>query len=134
MSDSETPDFNVVPANNNCSNQTPIIIDPNPGSAVSNASDNISNINDQHAVNSQYDNVDPSSIKPMYGGNKQKFNIIFKDQSVTIISDDPLKAVKSLLNKKVFKKDYLVDVYMGNRLVAKYIKRRNYNTKYERII
>jgi hypothetical protein len=134
MSDSETPDFDVVPANNNCSNQTTVVVNSNPGSAISNASDNVSYINDQHTVNSQYDNVDPSSIQPMYGGNKQKFNIIFKDESITIISDDPLKAVKDSLNKKVFKKDYLVDVYIGNRLVAKYIKRRNYNTKYERII
>ena len=133
MSDSETPDFHVVPANNNCSDQTPVIINPNPGSAVSNASNSVTNINDQHAVNSQYDNVDPSSIQPMYGGTQQKFQVIFKDKTFTIISNDPLKAVNEALHNRLFKRDYLVDVYFQNKLLAKYIKRRNHKSKYEKI-
>jgi hypothetical protein len=134
MSDSETPDFDVIPANNNCSSQSTVVVTSNQGSPVSNASTNVTNVNNQHLADSQYDTINSSSIQPMYGGNQQKFNVVFKEKVFTILSNDPLKAVKISLNKKVFKKDYLVDVYMGDKLVAKYIKRRNYNTKYERII
>lgn len=134
MSDSETPDFNVVPANNNCGNQTPIVVTSNPGSAVSNASNNVTNVNNQYAANSQYDTINPNTIQPMYGGNQKKFQVIFKDETFTILSDDPLKAVKEALHNKLFKRDYLVDVYSDKRLISKYIKRRNYKSKYERII
>jgi proline racemase len=119
----------VVPVNSHCSatpNKT--VIAATSGTTASNNINNVSQTNDQLAASAQYDNVGNISVKPMYGGNNNKYKIKYRNKEYNIISDSEVEAIKSILKNKVYKTDSLLEI--NNSL---YVIRANYKNKFKKI-
>lgn len=126
--DSETYDYDVKPINQKCSStNNSYITKPNPNSTNYNTAANLDSINNQHKLDSQYDNVDNLNVKPMYGG-QHIFKIKFRNVDYEIFGINELDAIKIFLNGRIFKKDHLIEISYNN-IDSLYIIRRKYKNK-----
>jgi len=131
--DSENSDYDIVPINNSCTNTiNSSVIVSSPGSQTSNTNQNISNINTQHEVNSQYDNVDNINVQPLYSGGKKLknslvFNIKFRNKIINIESSSEKKAIRIFLKNKNYKKDHILEIIYKNKNSIYLIKGNNNN-------
>jgi len=121
MVDSEDS-YKVIPINNKCSSVSNKIV-----VLETNNINNVNQINNQLIASSQYDNVKNIIVKPMYGGNKS-FNIIYRNKEYNIISNNEINAIKNILQNKIYKKDYLLNI--NDSL---YIIRANYKNRFKKI-
>lgn len=130
--DSETS-FEIAPANQNCKNViNNQVVESAPNTTNSNASDNVNSTLDQHTLDSQYDNTDAITVKPMYGGSK-KFKIILKKKIYLIQSNNEINAIKNVLNNKIYKTDNLLEIIDNNNKQSLYIIKANYKNKIKKI-
>ena len=135
MTDSET-DYSVTPANNTCSNTVNNSVTvASPGSQNANTSQNIASVNNQHIADSQYDNVDSITVKPLYGGKNKNifFTIKFLNKIVNINAIDEISAIKLFLNNKIYKRDHLLEI-KHNNISSVYIIRAGYKNKLVRCV
>lgn len=130
-------EYEITPINSSCNN----IINKNltissPGSATSYSNQNITNVNNQHDLNSQYDNINNMNIVPLYGGKSNKNNILytiyFLNKKININANNEKNAIKSFLNNKIYKKDNLLQIIHKN-IKSLYIIRSNYKNKFIKI-
>lgn len=126
--DSERNDYDVKPINQKCSsNINSYVTKPNPNSTNYNVATKLDSVNDQHKLDSQYDNVDNLNVKPMYGGG-YIFKIKFRNIDYEIFGTNELDAIKIFLNGRIFKKDHLIEISYNN-IDSMYIIRRKYKNK-----
>jgi len=134
--DSENNDYDVVPVNNSCSTTiNSNVTVSSPGSSTSYSSKDITTINNQHALSGQYDNVDNMTVKPLYGGILNKnilFTIKFRNKETNIEALDEKCAIKIFLNNKIYKKDYLLEIYHKN-ICSIYVIKNGYKNKFKKI-
>jgi hypothetical protein len=134
--DSEN-DYDIIPINNSCStiNNSTVTVS-SPGSATSYTNQDITNINNQHAVSGQYDNVDNLTVKPLYGGilknNNILFTIKFRNKEINIEAFNEKCAIKIFLNNKIYKKDHLLEIYNKNKCSI-YVIKNGYKNKFKKI-
>jgi hypothetical protein len=115
--DSEN-NYDITPINNHCSSSANVKIISQPGSENDISIKNANTIQNQHIADAQYDISTDLNVKPMYGGlNKinKKFKIIFRENTFYIDSKDEINAMKEMLNGKVYKKNYLIEIYNQNK-------------------
>jgi hypothetical protein len=120
----QTPDYEITPANQNCSNiQNKPTIQLTSGTPTANASSKIDDFHTQHQENIKYDSIgDPSDMKPLtggrlshspYSGKNNKLNlyaISFLKKNYKIFSKSQDDAIYTFINKKNFKKDNLLEI------------------------
>ena len=129
---------NVVPINQTCSKviNTEVIV-PSPGSVTATTTQNADNISNQQKANAQFDNVDDLVVKPMYGGIQKKFIINFRNKIMAINTDNEINAIKKILNNKIYKKDYLLEISeeisKNKKNKSMYIIRGRYKNKFKKI-
>lgn len=128
MIDSE---YEIQPVNNSCVNSEKITIVPQHGSPVATTTKNIDNVNNQHTVNSQYDNVDNMNVKPLYGG--MKYKIIFRNKTFFISGKGEIEAIQKFLHQKIYKKDHLLEIYKNTNQKSVYIIRGHYKNKFKKV-
>lgn len=130
--DQEQNDFDVKPANHTCSSASSTSITAAHGSQNAAVSQNLDTVNSQNAASSQYDNVDNMNVKPMYGGTLKKYKIIFRKKTYFINELNESSAIKKILNNKIYKKDYFLEIYY-NIYNSLYIIRANHKNKFVKI-
>jgi len=130
--DSEN-DYDIIPVNNSCStiiNNTVTI--SSPGTSTSYTNTDITNVNNQHILSGQYDNVDNMTVKPLYGGILNKntlFSIKFRNKITNIEALNEKSAIKLFLKNKIYKKDHLLEIYNKNKC-SLYIVKHGYKNKF----
>lgn len=129
--DSESVDYDIKPVNSKCSSYVKTDIVPSHSGTTSNTNNNIDVTQNQMTTNSQFDNPDIASPKPMYGGNNN-YKIIFRKKSTFINSNSEKDAIKIFLNNKIYKRDYLLEISKNNKKSI-YIIRANYKNKIKKI-
>jgi hypothetical protein len=143
--DSET-NYDIIPVNNSCKNvinNSSIV--SSQGSSTSYSNQNITNINNQHAADSQYDNVDNLQVKPLYGGknkiinNKLNFYTIkFRNKIVNIEAFNKKNAIKIFtnrnINNKLYKTDNILEVIYKNKNSLYILSNKNNKNYLIRII
>lgn len=128
--DSEN-NYDVKPVNHACGTNNNVI-KPVPNSSSASASNNIQSVDNQSKVDSQYDNTNEIEVKPMYGGTYKKFKIEFKNETFYIKEHDEFNAIKKILKDRIFKKDYLLEIF-ENKKKSMYIINANYKNKFKKI-
>ena len=126
--DSESID--ITPVNSQCSTYVKTDIVPSNSGTSTNTNKNIDSMQNQMTTSAQYD-TDVASPKPMYGGNNN-YKIIFRKKSSFITGSSEQDAIKSFLNNKIYKKDYLLEISQYNKKSI-YIIRANYKNKVKKI-
>ena len=129
--DSESVDYDIKPVNSKCSSYVKTDIVPSHSGTTSNTNNNIDVTQNQMTTNSQFDNPDIASPKPMYGGNNN-YKIIFRKKSTFINNNSEQDAIKIFLNNKIYKRDYLLEISKNNKKSI-YIIRANYKNKIKKI-
>ena len=129
--DSESVDYDIKPVNSQCSTYVKTDIVPSHSGASSNVNNNIDSVQNQNTASAQFDNPDIASPGPMYGGNNN-YKIIFRKKSTFINSNSEKDAIKILLNNKIYKRDYLLEISQYNKKSI-YIIRANYKNKIKKI-
>lgn len=124
----------VVPINNKCQGHVETKIISNPGTDTSQAAKGIQSGNNQQSFDAQYDAVDNMKVKPLYGGknNNILFKIYFMNKKWDVYDINEKNAIKQILNNKIYKKDYLIEIsYQSIKSV--YIIKANYKNKFKKI-
>ena len=105
-----TTKYDVTPVTSNCSNTSNnIVIKPVEGSATDNTLGTVAHQNDQLNENSRFDTINNDTI--MSGGkNNKKYNINFINKNYIVYEKDELNAIKNIINKKKYKKDYILSI------------------------
>jgi hypothetical protein len=137
MADSST-DYDFKPVNHACDNVTnSSVIVSSPGSQTAQSSKDISNVQNQHAADAQYDNVEAGDVKPLYGGESKEKNILFTikflNKTVNILATDEKSAIKLFLNNKIYKKDNILEI-THNKKSSLYIVKNGYKNKFVKCI
>ena len=134
MISTEEPSFEIKPINSSCSNiENKDMLKPAYGSTSDNMNKDISNLDNQANANAQYDNVDSMEVKPLYGGYYLiNYSILFRKNIYKINSDSEINAIKLLLNNKIYKRDYFLEISNKNKKSV-YIIRGNYKNKFSKI-
>lgn len=106
-------EYDVIPANNSCStiiNKQMIV--PTPGTPTNSSLTNAQALNIQQQENSKYDTIGNLDVKPMYGGNFKKYEIIFKNKKYIVVANNYDTAISTFLksNNKNYKKDLLLEI------------------------
>ena len=130
--DSETHD--IVPVNNKCQGHAETKIISNPGTDTNQAAKDIQSGNNQNKADAQYDAVDDMKVKPMYGGknNNILFKISFMNKKWDIYDINEKNAIKQILNNKIYKKDYILEISYHS-IKSVYIIKANYKNKFKKI-
>jgi hypothetical protein len=116
--------YAVKPINTNCSSQQT-------NSVIMDTTNPAYQVTDQLEASTKYDNVNNLSIKPLKGGSIKKLTIKFKNKLYHIQnSSNEIQAIKNILNNKIYKRDYLLEILENKSL---YIIRGNYKNKFEKI-
>ena len=126
--------YDVTPANHACKSSSSTVIVMQPNSTNSNTSSQIDNVSNQHAKDSQYDNIDSTTVKPMHGGH-MKFSIIFMNKNYNIEATNEKDAIKFFLKdkiNKIYKRDNLLEIIYNNNH-SMYIVKANYKYKIKHI-
>jgi hypothetical protein len=132
----QIPDYDVIPANNNCSNiQNKPIIKLTSGTATANASDKINDFHTQHLENTKYDSIDSVEIKPLKGGNKEKINnykIRFLNKDYIISGNNEIEIIKKFINNRKFKKENILEI-SNNKNISLYVIKSNIQNKFKKL-
>ena len=105
-----TTNYDVKPVTSNCSN-TPnnVVIKPAEGTATDNTLGTVSHQNNQLTENSRFDTINNDTI--MSGGkSNKKYNINFINKNYIVYEKNELNAIKNIINKKKYKKDYILSI------------------------
>lgn len=130
---SEESDFNIIPANSQCINSSKTTIVSSSTSPEGKASQNITDINNQNTIDSSGDTINTySDISAIYGGGNTSYKIIFRNKTFSSNGKNELDAIKKILNNKIYKKDYLIEIFNNNKKSI-YIVRANYKNKFKKI-
>ena len=127
--DSES--FDITPVNTQCSTYVKTEIVNSHSGTTTNTNKNIDSVQNQTTASARYDSDNIDSPKPMYGGNNN-YKIIFRKKSYFIQCSSEKDAIKSFLNNKIYKKDYLLEISQYNKKSI-YIIRANYKNKIKKI-
>ena len=125
-----TNNIDIVPITSKCSNSpSNVVITPVQGSAANNTLNTVSQQNAQLEASTQYDTVNPESIKPLTGGKKnKKYNINFINKNYIVYEKDEINAIKNIINKKKYKKEYILSINKSLYII-KNTKNNNNNIK-----
>jgi len=130
---SEESNFNIKPANSQCINSPKTTTVSSSTSSVGTASQDITNMSNQGVSDASGDSVSTySDIKPLYGGANSIYKIIFRNKTFSSNGKNELDAIKKILNNKIYKKDYLIEIFNNNKKSI-YIVRANYKNKFKKI-
>jgi len=132
-----TNNYDVVPVNSHCQNVVnKNIIEITPGTPVAQTTNSLNNIQQQHAENTRYDNINSYDVKPLHGGglkiyknknnSKNKIFIVkFMKNNYEYTTSSKKKALKYFLDNlkeiksknritKENKIDFLIEIYEKN--------------------
>ena len=109
------PNYDVKPVNSNCTNNKVTSINPKQ-SGNAQVNNNLNDTSYQHESNNKYDTVDSESVKPLYGGNKnKKYTIEYENKKEIIYGKNENKLLKDYFKNKKFSKDIIVNIYENNK-------------------
>jgi len=135
--------YTVTPANNHCSSQTNTVIQQQQGSQNYNSQQSVDTTAKQQTANSQYDNVNSESIKPVQAGaghsTKKKCTILFRKKKYVFNEPNDYndskyisKMILVVLNNKVYQEDNIMEIlYNNNRSI--YIIKGFKKNKYKKL-
>jgi hypothetical protein len=132
-----TSEYDVLPVNNKCSsviNHTAVVAPPNATSAKTSGS--IDTLDNQNKESGRFDNVNDVKVTPLSGGNNKKFKkylIVFSGKKYDINALNEIESIKLFLNNRIFKKDYLIEVFDNMKKKSVYIVRGFYKNKFIKI-
>ena len=131
--DSESHD--IVPVNQACQGviHKDVIAPTTASTPTTDVQKNINHTEQQSLENSKYDTIDQVDIKPLTGGKKMNYTIIFKNQQHKIIANSELDALKIMLNNRVFKKNYLVEIIKNKNTKSTFIIKANKKNKFVKV-
>lgn len=132
---SEESDYLVKSAVSQCKNTATVTTVSNPTSNTAQASQGITDMDNQNIAFDNNDNVpEISTIKAVTqnGGANTIYKIIFRNKTFSSNGKSELDAIKKILNNKIYKKDYLIEIYNNNNKSI-YIVRANYKNKFKKI-
>ena len=121
-------DYTVEPVTTECkANTQTTVIESEPGSPVSTATTDASDIREQQRLDTQFDN---------YSGGAKKlinFKIYFLNKEYSIKSVDEFSALNVFLNGKRYKKEHILKMYNPNtKETNSYIIKKN--TLYKKML
>jgi hypothetical protein len=137
MSAPTSESYDVIPVNNKCSsiiNQPSVVAPPNSTSAKTSGS--IDTLDNQNKESGRFDNVDDMKVTPLSGGNNKKLKqylIVFSGKKYTSSGLNEIESIKLFLNNRIFKKDYLIEVFDNMKKKSVYIVRGFYKNKFIKI-
>ena len=94
---------------------TPVIpnskIVSNPGTISHLSHKKIDNLNHQAQENSRYDTISETSVQPMYGGNINVYNLLYKKKGYTIHAGSIEKSIQIFLKNKNITQDEIIEIF-----------------------
>ena len=110
MSSEETSyDFSPI------THTTPIIpnnkVVSDPGTLTHTSHTKIDNLNHQAQENSRYDTISETSVQPMYGGNINIYNVLYKKKDYIIHAGSIEKSIQIFLKNKNITQDEIIEIY-----------------------
>lgn len=128
--------YEIVPANNKCSgiiNNQAIVESPDASSAKT--SNSINTLDNQSKESTRFDNVDDMKVTPLSGGKKnlKKFFILFSNKKYISYGLNEIDSIKVFINNRIFKKDYLLEIFEKSNKKSVYIIRGFYKNKFIKI-
>lgn len=101
----------IIPVNNHCTSPTNTKIVTEVGTGTHQATTGIDSANNQHITNAQFDSIDTSSIKKLYGGNTMGFFIKWNHKIENIPhAKNEKEAIHLFLKGHVLKKNSLLEI------------------------
>jgi hypothetical protein len=137
MSTPTSESYDIVPVNHKCSsviNHPSVVAPPNAVSAKTSGS--INTLDNQHKESGRFDNVDDMKVTPLSGGNNKKLKkyfIIFSGKKYISSGLNETDSIKIFLNNRIFKKDYLLEIFENNSKKSRYIVRGFNKNKFIKI-
>jgi len=131
--DSEENNFKVTPGNSHCVNSQQVTTLSSSTSSIGKASQGIttmSNQSDSYSINDT--TATNSTISSLAGGGNTIYKIIFRNKTFSSNGKNELDSIKKILNNKIYKKDYLIEIFNNNKKSI-YILRANYKNKFKKI-
>ena len=120
---SEETNYDFSPITHN----TPVIpnnkIVSDPGTLSNTSHKKIDNLNNQVHENSRYDTISETSVHPMYGGNINIYNFLYKKKGYTIHAGSIEKSIQIFLKNKNITQDEIIEIYEEQNI------KNNKNTK-----
>jgi hypothetical protein len=108
---SEETNYDFSPITHN----TPVIpnnkIVSDPGTLSNTSHKKIDNLNNQVHENSRYDTISETSVHPMYGGNINIYNFLYKKKGYTIHAGSIEKSIQIFLKNKNITQDEIIEIY-----------------------
>ena len=108
---SEETNYDFSPITHN----TPVIpnnkIVSDPGTLSNTSHKKIDNLNNQVHENSRYDTISETSVHPMYGGNINIYNFLYKKKGYTIHAGSIEKSIQIFLKNKNISHDEIIEIY-----------------------
>jgi hypothetical protein len=128
--------YEIVPANNKCSgiiNNQAIV--ESPGASSAKTSSSINTLDNQSKESTRFDNVDDMKVTPLSGGKKnlKKFFILFSSKKYISYGLNEIDSIKVFINNRIFKKDYLLEIFEKSNKKSVYIIRGFYKNKFIKI-
>ena len=105
-----TVGFDVTPINNNCSMQQKTVILSNSDDPGSQTNQQIDSTSAQAKNDSAFDTIDTESLKPLYGGKLNQYEIIYKNKIFIVRTHEINNIIKHLVKELKIKKDALFEV------------------------
>ncbi len=116
--------YDVKPVNKNCSGKVGVSNTSTKGSGDSKVSSNLDNSSYQNESNNRYDTIDSESVKPLYGGKKNKYILEYENKKEILYETSEKDLLKNYFKNKKFHKDILVILTHRNNK-NKFIIRNN---------
>ena len=112
---------------------TPVIpnskIVSNPGTLTHTSHTKIDNLNHQAQENSRYDTISETSVQPMYGGNINVYNLLYKKKGYTIHAGSIEKSIQIFLKNKNIIHDEMIQIYEEQNIKNTKNTKNNKNNK-----
>jgi hypothetical protein len=115
-----TEEYDIVPANNSCSNQiNKNKIISTPGTSTHANQVHVNATENQHIEDSKYDNVDNMNVKPLYGGikknNNKYYKIHFNNKIKKYKAKSEKDAINIFLSNNEIPNNYLLEICCSNK-------------------
>ena len=128
--------YDIVPVNNKCSgiiNHQAIV--ESPGASSAKTSGSIDTLDNQSKESTRFDNIDDMKVTPLSGGEKniKKFFILFSSKKYISYGLNEVDSIKVFINNRIFKKDYLLEIFEKSNKKSVYIIRGFYKNKFIKI-
>jgi len=108
-------DFNPITHNSPISANTKVV--SNPGTPSNTSNTKIDNLDQQAKENARYDTISSETdVKPMYGGNINIYNLLYKKKSYIIHAETIEKSIKIFFKNKHISQDELIEIYKTNNI------------------